>query len=147
MFWPSESGVGTVYYLGFASIKYLRQRPHPRAKTWHKIWMTGLNPTNTCEYYLMYSTRLSQMYHHISITLVQTNISSTSPPLLTVKFCNDSGHFDYRIFIWSDKYLDMNIKALHIDKISRNFSSQTRVITTTLVVLHTVHWVSDILPA
>ena len=30
--------------LGFASVKYLGQCPHPRAKTWHKIWMTGLNP-------------------------------------------------------------------------------------------------------
>ena len=29
----------------FASVKYLSQRPHHRAKTWHKIWMTGLNPT------------------------------------------------------------------------------------------------------
>ena len=28
----------------FASVKYLSQHPHPRAKTWHKIWMTGLNP-------------------------------------------------------------------------------------------------------
>ena len=30
----------------FASVKYLSQRPHPRDKTWHKIWMTGLNPTS-----------------------------------------------------------------------------------------------------
>ena len=27
-----------------AEVKYLSQRPNPSAKTWHKIWMTGLNP-------------------------------------------------------------------------------------------------------
>ena len=33
------------FTLAFASVKYLSQRPHPRAKTWHKISMTGVNPT------------------------------------------------------------------------------------------------------
>ena len=42
----SDLGAGTVFYLGFASVKYLSQRPNPRAKTSHKIWMTGLNPTS-----------------------------------------------------------------------------------------------------
>ena len=42
----SDLGAGTVFYLGFAAVKYLSQRPNPRAKTSHKIWMTGLNPTS-----------------------------------------------------------------------------------------------------
>ena len=30
----------------YNTIKYLSQRPHPRAKTWHKIWMIGLHPNH-----------------------------------------------------------------------------------------------------
>ena len=30
-----------VFYPGFASVNYLSQRRHPRAKTWQKIWMTS----------------------------------------------------------------------------------------------------------
>ena len=33
-----------VFYRGESRGKIPCQRPHPRAKTWHKIWMTGLNP-------------------------------------------------------------------------------------------------------
>ena len=40
----SDSVAGTVFYLGFASVKYVSLRPHPRAKIWHTIWLTGLNP-------------------------------------------------------------------------------------------------------
>ena len=33
-----------VFYRGKSRGKIPCQRPNPRAKTWHKIWMTGLNP-------------------------------------------------------------------------------------------------------
>ena len=44
-FGPRIRALGRYFTSAFASVKYLSQRPHPRAKTWHKIWMTGLNPT------------------------------------------------------------------------------------------------------
>ena len=45
-FGPRMRALAQYFTSAFASVKYLSQRPHPRAKTWHKIWMTGLNPTN-----------------------------------------------------------------------------------------------------
>ena len=44
-FGPRIRALARYFTSAFASVKYLSQRPHPRAKTWHKIWMTGLNPT------------------------------------------------------------------------------------------------------
>ena len=46
-FGPRIRALARYFTSAFASVKYLSQRPHPRAKTWHKIWMTGLNPTNS----------------------------------------------------------------------------------------------------
>ena len=46
--YPRIRALARYFTSAFASVKYLSQRPHPRAKTWHKIWMTGLNPTNKC---------------------------------------------------------------------------------------------------
>ena len=46
-FGPRIRALARYFTSAFASVKYLSQRPHPRAKTWHKIWMTGLNPTST----------------------------------------------------------------------------------------------------
>ena len=43
---PRIRALARYFTSAFASVKYLSQRPHPRAKTWHKIWMTGLNPTS-----------------------------------------------------------------------------------------------------
>ena len=43
-FGPRIRMLARYFTSAFASVKYLSQRPHPRAKTWHKIWMTGLNP-------------------------------------------------------------------------------------------------------
>ena len=45
MFWPSDSGAGTVFHLGFRLGKIPKPAP-PSPKTWCKIWMTGLNPLN-----------------------------------------------------------------------------------------------------
>ena len=45
-FGPRIRALARYFTSAFASVKYLSQRPHPRAKTWHKIWMTGLNPAN-----------------------------------------------------------------------------------------------------
>ena len=45
-FGPRIRALALYFTSAFASVKYLSQRPHLRAKTWHKIWMTGLNPTN-----------------------------------------------------------------------------------------------------
>ena len=45
-FGPRMRALARYFTSAFASVKYLSQRPHPRAKTWHKIWMTGLNPTS-----------------------------------------------------------------------------------------------------
>ena len=45
-FCPRIRALAQYFTSAFASVKYLSQRPHPRAKTWHKLWMTGLNPTN-----------------------------------------------------------------------------------------------------
>ena len=44
-FGPRIWALARYFTSAFASVKYHSQRPHPRAKTWHKIWMTGLNPT------------------------------------------------------------------------------------------------------
>ena len=44
-FGPRIWALARYFTSAFASVKYLSQGPHPRAKTWHKIWMTGLNPT------------------------------------------------------------------------------------------------------
>ena len=43
---PRIRALARYFTSAFASVKYLSQRPHPRAKTWNKIWMTGLYPTN-----------------------------------------------------------------------------------------------------
>ena len=48
-FVPRIRALARYFTSAFASVKYLSQRPHPRVKTWHKIWMTGLNPTNNTE--------------------------------------------------------------------------------------------------
>ena len=45
-FGPRIRVLARYFTSAFASVKYLSQRPHPRAKTWHKIWMTGLNPSS-----------------------------------------------------------------------------------------------------
>ena len=45
-FGPRIRALARYFTSAFASVKYHSQRPHPRAKTWHKISMTGLNPTN-----------------------------------------------------------------------------------------------------
>ena len=44
-FGPRIRALARYFTSAFASVKYLRQRLHPRAKTWRTIWMTGLNPT------------------------------------------------------------------------------------------------------
>ena len=45
-FGPRIRALARYFTSAFASVKYPSQRPHAQAKTWHKIWMTGLNPTN-----------------------------------------------------------------------------------------------------
>ena len=37
-FGPRIRALARYFTSAFASVKYLSQRPHPRAKTWHKIW-------------------------------------------------------------------------------------------------------------
>ena len=44
-FGPRMRALAMVFYRGESRGKIPCQRPNPRAKTWHKIWMTGLNPT------------------------------------------------------------------------------------------------------
>ena len=41
---PRMRALAKVFYRGESRGKIPWQRPNPRAKTWHKIWMTGLNP-------------------------------------------------------------------------------------------------------
>ena len=43
-FGPRMRALSKVFYRGESRGKISCQRPNPRAKTWHKIWMTGLNP-------------------------------------------------------------------------------------------------------
>ena len=43
-FGPRMRALAKVFYRGKSRGKIPYQRPNPRAKTWHKIWMTGLNP-------------------------------------------------------------------------------------------------------
>ena len=43
-FGPRMRALAKVFYRGESRGKITCQRPNPRAKTWHKIWMTGLNP-------------------------------------------------------------------------------------------------------
>ena len=43
-FGPRMKALAKVFYRGESRGKIPCQRPNPRAKTWHKIWMTGLNP-------------------------------------------------------------------------------------------------------
>ena len=43
-FGPRMRALPKVFYRGESRGKIPCQRPNPRAKTWHKIWMTGLNP-------------------------------------------------------------------------------------------------------
>ena len=42
-FGPRMKALAKVFYRGESRGKIPCQRPNPRAKTWHKIWMTGLN--------------------------------------------------------------------------------------------------------
>ena len=42
-FGPRMGALAKVFYRGESRGKIPCQRPNPRAKTWHKIWMTGLN--------------------------------------------------------------------------------------------------------
>ena len=64
----------------FASIKYLSQRPHPRAKTWHKIWMTSLNPTTNqcCIVSESVETNLDEILNNIQILSLKQTHRSTS---------------------------------------------------------------------
>ena len=43
-FGPRMRALAKVFYRGESRGKIPCQRPNPRAKTWHKIWITGLNP-------------------------------------------------------------------------------------------------------
>ena len=43
-FGPGMRALAKVFYRGESRGKIPCRRPNPRAKTWHKIWMTGLNP-------------------------------------------------------------------------------------------------------
>ena len=43
-FGPRMRALAKVFYRVESRGKIPCQRPNPRAKTWHKIWMTGLNP-------------------------------------------------------------------------------------------------------
>ena len=43
-FGPRMRALAKVFYRGESRGKIPCQRPNPRAKTWHKIWMAGLNP-------------------------------------------------------------------------------------------------------
>ena len=43
-FGPRMRALAKVFYRGISRGKIPYQSPNPRAKTWHKIWMTGLNP-------------------------------------------------------------------------------------------------------
>ena len=43
-FGPRMRALAKVFYQGESRGKIPCQRPNPRAKRWHKIWMTGLNP-------------------------------------------------------------------------------------------------------
>ena len=43
-FAPRMRALAKLFYRGESWGKLSCQRPNPRAKTWHKIWMTGLNP-------------------------------------------------------------------------------------------------------
>ena len=43
-FGPRMRALAKVFYRGESRGKIPCQRPNPRAKTWHKIWMTSLNP-------------------------------------------------------------------------------------------------------
>ena len=43
-FCPRMRALAEVFYRGESRVKIPRQRPNPRAKKQHKIWMTGLNP-------------------------------------------------------------------------------------------------------
>ena len=44
MSWPEDGGAGWDILSRRSRGKIPCQCPNPRAKTWHKIWMTGLNP-------------------------------------------------------------------------------------------------------
>ena len=43
-FGPRVRALAKLFYRGESRGKIPCQRPNPRAKTWHNIWMTGLNP-------------------------------------------------------------------------------------------------------
>ena len=43
---PRMRALARVFYRGKSRGKIPCQRPNPRAKTWHKIWMIGLNPNH-----------------------------------------------------------------------------------------------------
>ena len=45
-FGPRMRALAKVFHRGENRGKIPCQRPNPRAKTWHKIWMTGLNPVD-----------------------------------------------------------------------------------------------------
>ena len=44
MFWSEEEDAGKGILPRQSRGKISYQRPNARAKTWHKIWTTGLNP-------------------------------------------------------------------------------------------------------
>ena len=58
-----------VCYRGDSRGKIPCQRPNPRAKTWHKIWMTGLNPN----------------YETIPIPSLQNSQKSAKNPLVYLR--------------------------------------------------------------
>ena len=55
-FGPRMRALAKVFYRGERRGKIPCQRPNLRAKTWHKIWMTGLNPNMTRYPFLPFKT-------------------------------------------------------------------------------------------
>ena len=100
-FGPRIRALARYFTSAFASVKYLSQRPHPRAKTWHKIWMTGLNPTSI-RWISQWSWAPLWRYHWCSFSLYLVPMTSS---VLYTPFIR--GRYRIRIYIrpWAwDKY-------------------------------------------
>ena len=123
MFWPSDSDAGTVFYVGFDSVKYLCHRPHPSGKSWHKGEYSVLILQRP------YATATSGWRHQmetssalLAICAGNSPVTSGFPTQKTVTRSFDI-FFDLRINVWVNNGVagDLRCHRAHYDVTVMNF--------------------------
>ena len=112
-FGPRMRSLAKVFYRGESRGIIPCQCPNPRAKTWHKIWMTGLNPNydtmlisslqnsqNKCQKILVYLRSPAPFDSTVTATARPANFECTHLLLRSVDWWRHTIPFSIARTIW-----------------------------------------------